>query len=75
MDNDLRDIKRSIPRDLWLEARSQAVRQDRTIKEWLKEAIEEKIRRTAEEKGKENGYKKVSQEIKSRQSKRGEECR
>ena len=43
IEQDLRDIKRAIPRALWLKARSQAIGQGRTGKAWLVEAIEEKL--------------------------------
>lgn len=36
-------IKRNIDRDIWLKARADALRQGKTIVEWMNEAIQEKL--------------------------------
>lgn len=43
MEQDLKDIKRAIPKALWLKARSQAIGEGKTVKAWLIEVIEEKL--------------------------------
>ena len=39
LQHDIRNIKRTIPKDLWLKARSQAILQGKTITKWLTELI------------------------------------
>ncbi len=48
MEQEKREIKRVIPRELWRRARAQAILQDKPLKQWLCEAIQEKIDRSTD---------------------------
>lgn len=45
MDENIRWIKKSIPKELWRQARAQAILQGKTITEWIAVAISEKLKR------------------------------
>jgi hypothetical protein len=45
LDEITRYVKKRIPKELWLEARSLAVKKGKTVTNWMIEAIKEKIAR------------------------------
>jgi len=45
LDELTRYVKKRIPKELWLEARSVAIKKGKTITDWMIEAIQEKIKR------------------------------
>lgn len=47
MEDDLRNIKRAVPRDLWIKARAQALLAGKKVGDWITEAIREKLEREA----------------------------
>lgn len=41
-----KDVKRTIPKDLWLRAKAQAILEGKNMRDWLAEAIESKLKRS-----------------------------
>jgi len=39
-----KDVKRTIPKDLWLKAKAQAILEGKNMRDWLAEAIESKLK-------------------------------
>jgi len=45
---DVREAKKMIPRDLWRRARAQAILEDKSMRDWIVELIEDRLSKVAD---------------------------